>query len=106
MGVILGKTDAGATLDVDLDKESAQVRERLRVIMQTDGINPHPVAAHPRVPERFRLALRDAILRQAAGDKGRERLAAARLSEPVVADYQADYQFIEEIVDRKAAGEE
>lgn len=106
MGVILGKIDGGALLDVDLEKEPAPVREQLRVIMTTARIKPHPVAAHPRVPENLRLAIREAVLRQATTAKGRERLAAARLAEPVPADYQSDYQFIEAIDIRNLANQE
>lgn len=106
MSVILGKADAGATLDVYVSHASSETSELLRPLMTTDEISPHPLSAHPRLPETVRLAFAEAMLRLGADSSGEELLRTVRMPFPVTADYGRDYQGIEEIDIRTLAQEE
>lgn len=99
--VILGKADAGATLDMDIDQVSQEVRDQLRPLMTTAEINPHPLSAHPRVPEEVRGAVTAAVLRLGGDEKAQDLLRTIRMPSPVAADYVRDYQGIE-VVDINA----
>jgi phosphonate transport system substrate-binding protein len=95
--IILGKVDAGATLDVDLERESGDIRSQVRAIYQTDPLAPHPLSAHPRVPEKLRQAVGRAVLKMAAEKEGAEVVRVVGLVQPVAADYVRDYQKLEAI---------
>lgn len=97
----MGKADAGASLDVDIDQVSQEVRDQLRPLMITEEINPHPLSAHPRVPEEVRRAVTAAVLRLGEDEKSQDLLRAIRMPSPVAADYARDYQGIE-VVDINA----
>jgi phosphonate transport system substrate-binding protein len=93
--VILGKTDGGGSNTRNLNKEPQEVRSQLRILYETPGIPPHPLSAHPRVPERVRQAVIDAVLRLAEDKEGQVMLKAIQMSEPLRADYQRDYKPLE-----------
>lgn len=95
--ILLGKTDAGAVLDVAFQREAPAVQAQLRSIYLTDELAPHPLAAHPRVPTALQQAMREAILRLAADEAGRALLQAGGLADPVAADYARDYRRLETI---------
>jgi phosphonate transport system substrate-binding protein len=95
--VLLGKADAGATFSTDLDKEPEEVRDQIRTVLATREIAPHPLGAHPRVPPQLREAVRKAVLDLAAEADGAALLKKVSLASPVAADYQRDYQALEEI---------
>ena len=95
--VVLGKVDAGATLEMEVDKTSPEVSKLLRPIMTSEEINPHPLSAHPRVPEEVRRIISEAVLRLGRNEKVQDLLRTIRLPAPVAADYTRDYRDIEEI---------
>ena len=104
--IILGKVDAGATLDVDLEREREDIRSLVRAIYQTEEMAPHPLSAHPRVPLKLRQAVGRAVLRMAAEKNDAEMLRAAGLAQPVVAEYARDYQKLEAIGIKRLPGVE
>ncbi len=95
--VILGRADAGGGVSNTLEKEPPEVRGKLRVLYEAPGAAPHPLAAHPRVPEEARRLITDAVLRLGADENARGLLDAVRLSRPVRADYARDYQRLERL---------
>ncbi len=95
--VLLNKADAGATFNTELDKQSPDVRARIRTIEKTRQIPSHPFAAHPRVPPGVRAAVKKGIFALAAKPGGAELLGKLRLGSPVPADYARDYRPLEEI---------
>lgn len=95
--IILGKVDAGATLDVDLERESGDIRSQVRAIYQTEELAPHPLSAHPRVPEKMRQAVARAALKIAQAHDGAEQLRVVGLAQPMAAEYARDYQKLEAI---------
>lgn len=104
--IILGKVDAGATLDVDLERESEDIRSQVRAIYQTAALAPHPLSAHPRVPATMRRAVVQAVLRMAADKEGAERARAVGLAQPVTAEYVRDYRPLEAIRPEQLPGVE
>lgn len=95
--VILGKTDAGVTLDVDFDREPSDVSSQLRILTATEKIAPHPLAAHPRVSKKVQVEVTKALLKLAAEPTGRELFKTVRILDPVKADYTRDYKALEAI---------
>ncbi|MBU0480004.1 MAG: phosphate/phosphite/phosphonate ABC transporter substrate-binding protein [Proteobacteria bacterium] len=94
--VLLGKAEAGGTLDVSLNRESSEVVSRLKTIYETPPMAPHPIAAHPRTPEAAREAIVGAMLRMAGEEEGKKLLESIRMPSPLVlADYQRDYRWLE-----------
>jgi phosphonate transport system substrate-binding protein len=95
--VILGKVDAGGGANISLNSEPEEVRSQLRIIYKTQQAAPHPLVAHPRVPDNLRKTVVDVILRLAKGKDNRDLLNAIRISNPVKADYKRDYESTEKL---------
>jgi phosphonate transport system substrate-binding protein len=102
--VVLGKADAGASLDVALDAEPAELRDQLRPLATTRGMAPHPLSAHPRVDGALRRRIVEAVLAMRASPADLALLASVRLTDPVEADYARDYRLLEEELPHRAAG--
>lgn len=95
--VLLGKVAAGATLDVDIERENPETVAQLRVIMTTPRVAPHPVSAHPRVPKALREKMTATLLKLSKEKDGKELLKRVRIGEVVPADYVRDYKNLEKI---------
>ena len=104
--VLLGAVAAGGGVRRTLEREPASVQEGLRIIHETPPSPPHPIAAHPRVPEALRAALQDAFIALGDSVSGRTLLAAVLMPQPqrvVWADYAPLEQLgLEEFVVIKA----
>lgn len=94
--VLLGKAQAGATLDLDLEKD-ADVLSQMKILLKTEKIPPHPISAHPRVPQKVAAQVADAILKMNEDAAGRSLLARVRLSDPVKSVYRQDYGHLEKV---------
>ena len=95
--VLLGKVDAGATLDTSVIKDAPEMLSEFRIILQTEKIAPHPLAAHPRVPKKLQDAVTRAVLALDHTEKGRRMLKEVKLVDPVRANFQRDYSFFAEV---------
>ena len=95
--VVLGFALAGGGVAGTLQRESPELRNELRVIYETPGVQPHPLCAHPRVPAVVREAVTNAVLRFAPDDEGRALLRAVRIPRPVRAEYERDYAMLEHL---------
>lgn len=95
--VIAGQAVAAGGIRSTLEREPAEVRSQLRVLFETPAVAPHPLAAHPRVLESHRLALRDAWLSLAQSEAGQNLLKAVQMSHPMAADYKRDYAPLERL---------
>jgi ABC-type phosphate/phosphonate transport system substrate-binding protein len=93
--VITGDVLAGSGVNATLESERPETRHELRVVYQTPGTAPHPLSAHPRVPERERESIIAAILRMQQDADGRESLKTVHILQPVRADYARDYAPLE-----------
>jgi phosphonate transport system substrate-binding protein len=93
--VLLGKTVAGGGINNTFNQEPAEVRAKLRVLLETPGVPPHPLSAHPRVPAAVRQSVSEAMLNMASDPVGRTLLKNIQIPNPVAADYVKDYQPLE-----------
>jgi phosphonate transport system substrate-binding protein len=91
--VLLGKVDAGAALDTSMMNDLPEMANEFRILMETEKIAPHPLAAHPRVPKKIQLAFADAVMAMASSEQGRKMLEIVKLAKPVKAEFQRDYAF-------------
>ena len=95
--VLLRKADAGVTLTSELDKQSPDVLDQIRSILETREIPSHPLSAHPRVPSSVRAAVKRAVLTLGATPADAELLGNVWLASPVATGYEKDYRALEEI---------
>jgi len=89
--VAKGLADAGGAPEKTFQVQPPELRDLLRVLYTTRPMPPHPVAAHPRVPEKDREAVRAALIGLMAEETGRSLLAAVPIKEAVAAT-AAEYQ--------------
>lgn len=95
--VILGKIAAGGGANISLSIEPEEVKSQLRIIYKTPQASPHPLVAHPRIPNKIRQSVINAVLGFAGDKDNRNMLHAIRLPYPVKADYQKDYEPMEKL---------
>jgi phosphonate transport system substrate-binding protein len=95
--IILGDMAAGGTVKNAFQREPDAVTTQLRVLFETPGVAPHPLAAHPRVSKAQRKALVEAILHWREDATAVPLLQGVQMPEPVVADYVRDYQPLERL---------
>ena len=88
--VVLGLTDAGGGVASTLNAQKPEIRQKLRVLYETRPVNPHPISAHPRVPEVHREKVRQALLEMARTETGAALLAEIPMRKPVAASLE-DY---------------
>ena len=93
--VLAGLSAAAGGINLTFDQEPPEVRNALRVLMETPGVPPHPLAAHPRVPEATRKRVTDTLLRLMTDRGMRELMSDIPWVNPVLADYRRDYQPLE-----------
>lgn len=94
--VIRGEAAAGGGVRQTLDREPPELREQLRVLYETPPTTPHVLSAHRRVPARVRKLVLQTILQLGAGEE-RALLDPVQLTDPVKADYQRDYQPLQQL---------
>lgn len=94
--VAIGKFPACGGVNHTLADEPEAVRSALRILLETPGVPPHPLSAHPRVPEKVRQSVADALLRMAGDAPGRALLADIQMPVPVRASYAVDYRPLED----------
>ena len=95
--VVVGKMIACGAINNTLAEESEEVRGVLRVLLETPGVPPHPLSAHPRVPRTARQAVMKAWLEMANDAAGQELLKGVQMPKPVRADYARDYLPLEKL---------
>lgn len=93
LNAALGKVDAAGGVMATLEQQPQPVRDKLRIIYETRRTAPHPVMAHPRVPEVDREKMRQAFLDLGKTTEGRELLAKVPIGQ-VVSAHAKDYQEI------------
>ena len=86
LNVVLGEADAAGGVMSTLQKQEPEIRDQLRVVYETVRTPPHPIVAHPRVPEEAREAVRQALLDMAATPEGQAMLAKIPMHQAVPAE--------------------
>jgi phosphonate transport system substrate-binding protein len=94
--VLIGKSQAGAFLDVTMAQQPEEIREQLRILVETQQVPAHPISAHRRVPAAFREQVRQAVLDMSSDPSAAALFKAIGMPSPVRADYQEDYLPIEQ----------
>lgn len=93
--VATGKAAAAGGIGATLNEEPEELRSTLRVLMETPGVAPHPLSAHPRIPEAVRRLVTETLLGLAQDAAGQAMLKDIQMAAPVRADYARDYQPLE-----------
>lgn len=91
LNVISGEAVAGGGVRRTLEAQDPAIQRQLRVIYETPGVAPHPIAYHPRVPEEVVEKVQAAILALSQTEAGQELLAGIPMSQPGLA-VKEDYQ--------------
>ena len=91
LNVISGKAVAGGGVRRTLEAQIPELQERLRVIYETPGVAPHPLAYHPRVPEHVAAKVTTAMIEMATSEEGKKLLAGIPMTKPGTATRE-DYQ--------------
>jgi len=100
---IVGKTAASGGLRVTLEREPQEVRDALRILLETPGAAPHPLSVHPRVPKAVQDGVQKALLRLSQDPALAASFKDIPMPRPLIADYQRDYFPLERLkLDRYA----
>jgi phosphonate transport system substrate-binding protein len=83
--VALGLTAAGGGVASTLRSQKPEVQEKLRILYETRPMHPHPVSVHPRVPEKHRKRVLNALLELAETERGAALLAKIPMRKAVAA---------------------
>lgn len=95
--VLLGHVAAGGTVNSALNDEEPEVRNQLTVLYQTPDTAPHPIGAHPRVPEQVRKAVVNSLINMQQDVEGRAMLKEVRMPNLTDANFKNDYQPLEKL---------
>lgn len=90
-----GLSAAAGGIESTLGEEPAEMQSALRVLLETPGVPPHPLSAHPRVPAATQRAVTDALLRMAADPTLKALFGDIPWTSVVRADYARDYKPLE-----------
>ncbi|MCK4707348.1 MAG: phosphate/phosphite/phosphonate ABC transporter substrate-binding protein, partial [Gammaproteobacteria bacterium] len=75
LNVYLKQVAAGGGVGKTFRKQAEKLRNTLRIIYKTTPVAPHPIAAHPRVPEEDRIKVLNALFEISNTDTGKKLLA-------------------------------
>lgn len=95
--VITKDTVAGGGVNTTLESEAPEVRQQLRILVETTGYMPHPIATHPSVSGPVRERFLKAILKLTQDEEGRKLLDAVNLSKPQAVSYAKHYKPLESL---------
>lgn len=95
--ILNGTVAAGGAVNNTLNDEPMEIRAQLRVLHQTPEAASHPLLVHPRVPQSVSKAVKEAILAMQKDAAGIAMLKDIRLAQPVSANYEADYLYLEKL---------
>jgi phosphonate transport system substrate-binding protein len=90
-----GRAAAAGGIGATLIEEPEELRSTLRVLLETPGVAPHPLSAHPRIPEAMRRLVAETLLSMAQDAAGQAMLREIQMPNPVRADHVRDYQPLE-----------
>ncbi|MDO8958532.1 MAG: phosphate/phosphite/phosphonate ABC transporter substrate-binding protein [Rhodocyclaceae bacterium] len=90
LNVAVGTVVAAGGSRSTLERQSPEIRDRLRVLYTTRELPTMPFVAHPRVPEEVRRRVRDALLKLGKTPEGQALLGKIPIKEVGIAS-PADY---------------
>lgn len=95
--VLTGDVAAAGGVMATLRGEDRDVQEQLRVLYETPGVAPHPLVAHPRVPEAVRRCITATMTRPNHPAATTALLSEIQMPQPIAADYARDYRPLEKL---------
>lgn len=95
--VASGLSAAAGGINLTFEEEPAEIRNALRILMETPGVAPHPLSAHPRMPAAVRDSVRRALLGLASDPATRQAMEDIPWQDVVSADHDRDYRPLEQI---------
>jgi phosphonate transport system substrate-binding protein len=95
--ILRNEVVAGGSINTAFNEELPEVKDHLRVIFKTPEQAPHPISAHPRVPDTVKKKLAQALLNLANDEVGRGLLNNIRITKPVLASYENDYASLDKL---------
>lgn len=90
-----GLSAAAGGIDATLREEPPELQSALRILLETPGVAPHPLSAHPRVPPATQRAVADALLRMATDPALSALFGDVPWTKLVRADHARDYKPLE-----------
>ena len=95
--VATGLSAAAGGIHSTFMEEPPEMRQALRILVETPGSAPHPFSAHPRVPAAVREAVRRTLLKMGSDPVGRQGMEDIPWNKLIAADHDRDYGHIERI---------
>ncbi len=95
--VAIGDYIAGGGINNSFKRESEQLQNQLHILYETQKISPHPIAVHPRVPEKIRREVAISILELGKDPSMAEQLDRIQIPKPIEVSYERDYQKLENL---------
>lgn len=95
--VILDKAAAGGGVNSTLNKETDDIKGKLRILYETPGTPPHALAAHSRIPADVRAKVTKALMKMSQDRTNAELFKNVQMPEPVEADYEKDYAHLKKL---------
>lgn len=93
--IVRGRVHAGSGVNSTLASQPAALQQHMRILYEVPGVAAHPFAAHPRVPDKIRTSVQEAMLEMIKDGEGQHLLNAIQITKPVKADYKRDYSHLE-----------
>lgn len=94
LNVLFGTTAAGGGVRRTLNEQPERVAGQLRVLYETRPMPPHPISAHPRVPNAVRDGIQQALIELGAAEATSALFADIPMRQPVATEVE-EYQVLE-----------
>lgn len=65
LNVVFGEMSAGGGVMSTFNKQSTEIKDKLRILYKTRAISPHPITAHKRISDKIRQQVCNAFLKMA-----------------------------------------
>lgn len=86
-------TDAAGGVEKTFVEQSKAIQDELRILFKTRDFPSHPIAAHPRIPEKIRDQVRQAFIDMSASSQSEHLLGNIPMSKAIPASFD-DYQVL------------
>lgn len=90
LNVILRQAAAGGGVQKTLNQQKESIRNRLKILYRTESVSPHPIAVHPRVPEKDRQMILNSLLKLGSTVIGKtmmKRIPINQIGKATLEDY-------------------
>ncbi len=88
---------SGGGVNNTLANEPVEIRNQLRVLFETPGYTPHPIATNPSVPASVRERFLKTMLSLTNDPEGRKLLDDVNIAQPQAVSYSKNYKVLESL---------